>query len=228
MKIVLTCEHAFPDIPEKYKHLFANDRQVLNTHEAFDPGAYEVFQSLSSLADSKHYQKIGRLLVESNRSSWHKILFSRYTENISKSEKEELLEVYYKPYRNEVESAIRSLLETGHEVLHISVHSFTPKLNNEVRNADIGLLYDPQREREKQISNIWKSLLRENKPLNIRSNYPYLGKSDGFTTYLRKQFPENYIGIELEVNQKWVKKNQMDYKLISSILRSVIELKNKV
>jgi hypothetical protein len=34
-------------------------------------------------------------------------------------------------------------------------------------------------------------------------NYPYQGTSDGFTTHLRKKFPDSqYVGIELEVNQK--------------------------
>jgi hypothetical protein len=36
----------------------------------------------------------------------------------------------------------------------------------------------------------------------IRMNYPYLGKADGFTTSLRQEFQEQYIGIELELNQK--------------------------
>lgn len=46
--------------------------------------------------------------------------------------------------------------------------------------------------------------------MNVRFNYPYLGKADGFTTHLRKKFKDNYIGIELEVNQKFAKNNQMD------------------
>lgn len=33
-------------------------------------------------------------------------------------------------------------------------------------------------------------------------NYPYLGKADGFTTSLREEFQEQYIGLELELNQK--------------------------
>jgi hypothetical protein len=35
-------------------------------------------------------------------------------------------------------------------------------------------------------------------------NYPYQGKADGFTTTLRRQWPgDSYVGIEIEVNQKW-------------------------
>ena len=32
---------------------------------------------------------------------------------------------------------------------------------------------------------------------------PYKGTADGFIPFLRKKFPENYWGVELEVNNKW-------------------------
>jgi hypothetical protein len=36
----------------------------------------------------------------------------------------------------------------------------------------------------------------------VRRNYPYTGKSDGFTAYLRKRFDaDRYVGVELEINQ---------------------------
>ncbi|MFZ0489378.1 MAG: N-formylglutamate amidohydrolase, partial [Salegentibacter sp.] len=117
----------------------------------------------------------------------------------------------------------------GEEVWHLSVHSFTPQLKGETRNADIGLLYDPSRKMEKKISADFKRLLQEEIPaLKIRYNYPYLGKADGFTTYLRKKFPKQYAGIELEVNQKFTENNRFPKGLKSAVLRSVREiLENK-
>jgi len=55
----------------------------------------------------------------------------------------------------------------------------------------------------------------------VRFNYPYLGKADGFTTYLRKQFPANYMGIELEVNQAFSVENKMPESLKNSLFTSV-------
>ena len=48
--------------------------------------------------------------------------------------------------------------------------------------------------------------MKERAPeLKVRRNYPYAGKSDGFTAYLRRRFPADaYVGIELEINQKHV------------------------
>ncbi len=37
-----------------------------------------------------------------------------------------------------------------------------------------------------------------------------MGTADGFTTYLRKKFQNNYSGIEIEINQKFSRYNKME------------------
>ncbi len=218
MKFVLTCEHAFNDIPLEYQFLFGNDSTLLRSHRGYDPGAFDLFRTLEKLADFSKYQSIGRLLVETNRSQSNKNLFSEFSKNLDEKKKKSILKEYYHPYRNEIESVIHDYLSAGEEVFHLSVHSFTPILNKEERNCDLGLLYDPQRKIEKDLCRKLKEhLLFEKDDLKIRMNYPYLGKSDGFTTYLRNMNKLNYSGIELEVNQKWVNENRMDKKIKKSI-----------
>jgi hypothetical protein len=58
----------------------------------------------------------------------------------------------------------------------------------------------------------------------VRFNYPYLGKADGFTTFMRKQFPKNYIGIEIEVNQKFAANNIIEIKLKEDIYLAISRL----
>lgn len=89
-------------------------------------------------------------------------------------------------------------------MLHLSLHSFTPILNGHKRNCDIGLLYDPQRINEKKFCENFKTIIQKINPSIItRKNYPYLGIGDGFTSFMRKQIPEQfYSGIEIEMNQK--------------------------
>ena len=91
-------------------------------------------------------------------------------------------------------------------MVHISSHSFTPELHGKVRNADIGLLYDPARKGEVQFCELWKKSLAVCAPkLKVRRNYPYAGKGDGLTRHFRAQFsPAVYIGVELEINQRYV------------------------
>jgi predicted N-formylglutamate amidohydrolase len=105
---------------------------------------------------------------------------------------------------------VRERLHAKQDVVHVSVHSFTPELDGDVRNADIGLLYDPKRKHEKAFCERWRTeLLRRAPGLRVRMNYPYTGTSDGFTTALRRIFPKGYCGIELEVNQRFAKGKRM-------------------
>jgi len=79
-------------------------------------------------------------------------------------------------------------------------------LDGAVRNTDIGLLYDPARGAETELCRSWRDRIRMRAPeLTVRCNYPYTGRSDGLTAYLRRRFPADaYAGIELEINQKHV------------------------
>lgn len=210
MKLVLTCEHAGNTIPADYKGFFKNKREILETHRGYDPGALDLFESLLDLSDYNYFQPNSRLLVEVNRSVGHPQLFSNITKELTPTEKMLILEKFYYPYRNSVEKTISGILAKGEKVLHFSIHSFTPKLDLKVRNADMGLLYDPSRKPEKEFCDILKQQFLTISPeLRVRYNYPYLGIADGFTTYLRKKNPENYLGIELEVNQKFIADNKM-------------------
>ncbi|REE08574.1 putative N-formylglutamate amidohydrolase [Winogradskyella pacifica] len=226
MKLILTCEHAGHEIPDTYKKHF-NNKAVLKTHRGYDLGALDLFQHLKPLSDASYFSTTSRLLVELNRSLFSKQLFSEFSNGLSKNEKSEILETYYFPHRTEIEYKIAEYVKNKQHVLHLSIHSFTPNLNGEERKGDIGLLYDSRRKKEQEFCKEFKSvLLKQASNLNVRFNYPYLGKADGFTTFLRKQFPTNYLGIEIEVNQKFVKKNTMSLKLKQTLFNTINNLKS--
>lgn len=222
MKFLLTCEHGGNLLPPEYQPLFKAAGKTLESHRGYDLGALDLFHFLQPLADHSYFAETSRLLVELNRSLHHPKLFSEYSEILSGEGKKEILDSYYFPYRNAVEKQIAEVLQAGEKVLHISVHSFTPSLNGVERNADIGLLFDPSRKEEKTYcSRLKQELFAQGPELRVRFNYPYLGKADGFTTFLRKAFPDNYSGIELEVNQKYSFDNQMEEELKQIIFRSI-------
>lgn len=218
---VISCEHGGNRIPAPYERLFSGAREVLETHRGWDPGALALFHTLEPLADFSYSSTDSRLLVELNRSLHHPALFSDYTRRLSEDEKAQVLLEYYHPYRKKIEKAIKVFIQQGHQVNHLSIHSFTPVLQEEVRKADIGLLYDPGRALEKKLCTRWKQLLQERLPdFVIRFNYPYRGTADGFTTYLRKAIGKGYAGIEVELNQQWAgDKNvyQAFYKTLESL-----------
>jgi predicted N-formylglutamate amidohydrolase len=113
-------------------------------------------------------------------------------------------------------------------VIHLSSHSFTPELHGKIRNADIGLLYDPRRPGEVALCERWKAAFKLCAPdLAVRRNYPYAGKNDGLTAWFRRRLsPENYIGIEIEINQKHIRQADQDWtdlrKLVIKSLRTAL------
>lgn len=223
MKVILSCEHAGNEIPKDYKPLFEGKSEILHSHRAYDPGAFDLFEYLKLSADFLIFQNVSRLLVEMNRSLNNSQLFSEFTAGLTSKEKDHILAEYYFPYRISAEKKIKQYIQKGEKVLHFSVHTFTPELDGKQRNADVGLLFDPERVEEKIFCKEFKKQLLEKKPeLVVKFNYPYLGIDDGFTTYLRKIFPENYYGIELEVNQKFVENNKMPFQLKNAIKRAFL------
>lgn len=227
MNLILTCEHAGNEIPDQYLKYFSGAGEVLETHRGYDPGALDLFDSLTALSIFSQPYMISRLLVEPNRSLSHPQLLSEFTSPLREAEKEEILDEFYLPYRSFMEGIIGDYISAGKEVLHISVHTFTPELNGEVRKADIGLLFDPARKAETDFCKDFQNkLLEQDNDLNVRFNYPYLGVDDGFTTYLREKFPQKYLGIELEVNQIFVQDNKMQKRLKNVIFEALSETLN--
>lgn len=204
--LILSCEHGGARVPAAYRHLFASKaaRTVLESHRGSDFGALRLARSLSlSLAAPLYASSVTRLLVDLNRSTGHPRLYSEFSKRLGPAERDALLQRHYFPHRDRVESWIERQAAAGSQVLHIGVHSFAPRVDGEQRSADVGLLYDPARSAERVFCARWKGGLSVLEPdLRVRRNYPYLGKSDGFVSYLRQQFaPRAYLGIELEVNQ---------------------------
>ena len=205
MQLLITCEHGGNGIPARYRPLFKHRRKLLESHRGYDPGALALARDLAGAYGAELvYSTTSRLLVELNRSPNHRQILSDVTRALAPAERERLLQQYYWPYRTRVEAQVGCTIARGECVLHISSHSFTPRLNGVERHADIGLLYDPRRMAERAFCSAWKSAIESADPrLRVRRNYPYRGSDDGLTTHLRRLHSgTQYSGIEIEVNQK--------------------------
>ncbi len=225
-QLVLSCEHGGNRVPQGYEELFAGAGQVLDSHRGYDLGIAPFARRLA-----EHFQlpldiaDVTRLLVELNRSPGHPGLFSVYSASLSLAQKDDVLERFYFPHRKRVRERIDRCVAEGGRVCHISLHSFTPELNGELRNADIGLLYDPQRSLEKDFCQRWQRDLVENdKSFRVRRNYPYRGAADAFVTSLRKRYPpDSYLGLELELNQKWPVAGGIGWERLQTVVSSSLE-----
>ena len=206
-KYIFTCEHASNQVPEEFGYLFEVDeaKDLLESHRGWDPGALQLAEILSeNLSAPLFVYPWTRLLIEVNRSQGHPRQYSEFSQNLTERDKEKLLNNYYLAYRQRVEREIETITKSGSQAVHVGIHSFVPELNGIKRDFEIGLLYDPSRSSEKDFCREWKLQMKRKLPdVRVRMNQPYKGASDGFTTALRKKFDEvQYMGIELEVNQK--------------------------
>lgn len=207
VSLLVTCEHGGNRIPARYRHLFKGREALLETHRGYDAGALLMARELAAAFEAPLLMStVSRLLVDLNRSPGHPRLFSEATRGAPAEMRREILARHYLPYRGQVESHVARAIAKGRRVVHIASHSFTPVLDGEVRDADIGLLYDPQRPGELALCLAWQAALKRAAPgLRVRRNYPYRGTSDGLTVHLRRRFAKQaYAGIELEINQRRV------------------------
>lgn len=224
--VIVTCEHGGNEIPFKFRPLFASAeaRAALQSHRGFDPGTLELARLLASQLKARLcFATTSRLLIELNRTLGHRQLFSEWTRVLSPEERQRLINEYYLPYRQRVEEHVAAQV-TSRPVLHVSVHSFTPILNEKTRRTDVGLLFDPSRRFETEFCRGWKKSIHAALPDHaVHFNLPYRGTSDGFTVALRKRFPDSrYAGIELEVNQKFVADNAVWRRLQSQLAASLL------
>lgn len=204
--LLITCEHGGNDVPPGYAELFASWRDLLASHRGYDAGALATAEVLSTTMDAPLVAAtVSRLVVDLNRSIGHPRLFSEITKPLPTKTKKDILASHYYPHRQAVTAVAEGFLAQGKRVLHIASHSFTPRLGGIDRHCDIGLLYDPKRTVEKTFCLRWlEDLARLDGGLVLRRNFPYRGVADGLVTALRRCFGEAYLGVELEVSQRFV------------------------
>lgn len=203
-RLLLTCEHAGNRVPTRWRHLFDGRADLLASHRGHDPGAAWLAGRLAKATGAPLLQaRVTRLLVDPNRSPHNPRVFSELTAPLPRPEREALLARHHRRHWERVEGAVREHLDADDAVLHVGVHTFTPVLDGEPRDFDVGLLYDPDRRAEVDAADRWRGLLLEADPgLRVRRNAPYRGVADGLVTALRRRFSdEAYAGLELEVSQ---------------------------
>lgn len=214
-QLVISCEHASNRLPARYGSLGLGGR-VLESHIAWDRGARPIARHCAArLGCPYHEGRYSRLLIDLNRSPRHPKLIPKVAfgvkvpgnAKITDDERRARIVEHYQPYRQRLLDDLRRVTRESGACLHISIHTFAPRLGRSVRRADIGVLYDPARRSEKELARALAAALRA-RGLATRCNYPYRGTSDGVTAFCRRLLAaDRYLGIELEVNQRLLRRS---------------------
>ena len=208
-QILVSCEHASNRLPEELEA----PAELLELHIAYDLGALQVARRLAdSFAAPLHAGEYSRLVVDLNRTVGNSRLVRRksdgqtipFNRGLTEEEIERRIRLYYRPYRDGVSANVEEIIGRRGRCVHLCSHTYTPVLNGNVRGNDIGLLYDPRREPEAEIVKKLRPLLAERSGSVVWLNRPYQGTADGILPRIREAHPpDRFIGIELEVNQKF-------------------------
>lgn len=222
--LLISCEHAGNKVPREFQDRVTPELEVLlSTHRGWDRGALQIAKEISRTENAPlYFTELSRLLIDCNRSLHHKNCYGPTFQDAPLEVKEQIARDFYHPYRQTVVEGIERLRRGGQKVLHCAFHSFTPSLDGIERNAEFGLLYDPGRASERRWADeILQKMNLQNFPGRMRRNYPYLGKSDGFTKFLRTQFSDSaYAGFELEFSQKLFE----DPAMVGNLKKHMIQL----
>jgi predicted N-formylglutamate amidohydrolase len=198
--LLLICEHASNAMPCEYQNLGISP-EMLDSHIAFDPGALGLATQLSALMDATLiYSGASRLLYDCNRppeaadampsrSEIHEIAGNI---NLTAEQKQQRVKQFYYPFRDLLTSTIASRQNIEGIV---TVHSFTPVYDGQVRAVEFGVLHDSDARFAKQVLDASASHTN----LNTQLNQPY-GPDDGVTHTLRVHgISNNLHNVMLEI-----------------------------
>ncbi len=147
-KVFLSCEHASQRLPEGYAWP-QEDGRLVGTHWAFDPGAAAITHALASrIGAPAVLSRFTRLLIDPNRPEDSTTLFRTEAEggpvvlnlDLTEAEKLRRIERLYRPYHRAIDQRLGA---HGAQVL-FSIHTFTPVYEGQVRQMEVGVLFDTQ------------------------------------------------------------------------------------
>jgi predicted N-formylglutamate amidohydrolase len=201
--VVLVCEHASNFIPPEFADL-GLDREVLQSHIAWDPGALPVALRLSALLDAPLVaSRISRLVYDCNRPphaegampARSELYAIPGNEGLSPEDRAERVRRFYDPFRTTLSECLDSRIAAGRAPVLVTIHSFTPVYFGKPRMVELGILHD----RDSRLADEMFASLAGEAGWVVRRNEPY-GPQDGVTHTLAVQaLPRGLRNVMIEI-----------------------------
>ena len=200
--LLLVCDHASNRFPQSLGSMGLDylDRM---SHMSLDIGAGAIAESLADkLGATALLCQYSRLVVDCNRELSDNSMFLENSEgtnipgnqNLQINEKERRVSEIYWPYHNAIEAQICRLRDQYINPIVISIHSFTPVMNGEDREWEMGVLWD----KDQITAEFFLNKLMD-AGFFVGNNEPYSGKApEDFTIdYHAEPIGLPHVGIEI-------------------------------
>ncbi len=200
--LLLVCDHASNRFPQSLGSM-GLDYLDRVSHMTLDIGAGAIAESLADkLGATALLCQYSRLVVDCNRKLSDNSVFLENSEgvdipgnqNLQINEKERRVSEIYWPYHNAIEAQICRLRDQYINPIVISIHSFTPVMNGEDREWEMGVLWD----KDQITAEFFLNKLTD-AGFFVGNNEPYSGKApEDFTIdYHAEPIGLPHVGIEI-------------------------------
>ncbi len=202
---ILICDHASNAIPSELGTLGLS-REQLQDHIAWDIGAAAVTRRVAERLDAPAVLSgFSRLVIDPNRMPDDPTLIVTVSDSIAVPGNMSLTPheatwrktTFYDAYQSAVGARIDARQKLGRIPALVSIHSFTPVMDDFARPWQIGLLWD----RDPRLKDLLYAELSRHSDLVIGDNEPYSGRGPAGTMEyhgMRKGLP--HVLIELRQN----------------------------
>lgn len=176
-RLCFVCEHAGQAIPERLDGLGLQE-PALNSHIAWDIGAYAVAKALSQRFDAPLAAQVySRLVCDCNRSAEDPDCIPERSEHTTipgnlalvPMARQARIDAIWTPFQDSVRQLLDARQAQGRLDALIAVHSFTPKYEDVVREMHCGLLFREDR----RLADAVGAYLRQVPGLIVAENAPY-------------------------------------------------------
>ncbi|MDX1570926.1 MAG: N-formylglutamate amidohydrolase [Xanthomonadales bacterium] len=203
---LIVSDHASNRIPRALQDL-GLEAATLQTHIAWDPGSAAVARRLSDLLDAPLViAGYSRLVVDLNRGLSDPTCMPETSDgvaipgnrNLDRGERDRRIHELFLPYRRTIDEQLHRIRAREIIPALISVHSFTPSIENQRRPWEIGVLWD----KDPRIPVPLMDALR-NHPADITvgDNEPYSGRHPADYTIDHHAEAQGFPHVSIEVRQ---------------------------
>lgn len=183
-EVILVVEHAGRQLPPFVGSLGLDD-EAMSSHIAWDIGAAELSRILSKLLDAPLImQRYSRLVYDCNRAFEAPDAIVTESDNIAvpgnagltAQQRKKRYDEIYIPFEAAIEGLLKKRKADGIHAVLVTIHSFTPVFNGQMRHLDLGVLHDA----DTRLADALMQQCELENGLSIARNEPY-APADGVT-----------------------------------------------